>query len=268
MIIPDSAPRKNNWFEERRSLFVKNMLKEFYETLSRFRQLYEYYTKTQEINFAEIDRLVGKESSKGMLWSLKDRCHQLWREADPENEMNGCFLDWLVGSIFHEAMKLKENIYMLEYYGPLAEKMKRKNSGTTVKFCGIECQQFLERTRTEITREMENLGFLFGRANYLLRHLIIDQASNPLLVRFLFEHREVTENLWSETLENLFCDMYASQPEVGFCLAARSYKEGDWNDMAIKAYINVLQLNPDCEEALQGLLQLKPRDTKNGGKNF
>lgn len=265
MIIPDSARQKNTWFEERRSLFVKNMLKDFYETLSRFRALYEHYTKTGELSFAEIDRLVGKESSKGLLWSLKDRCHQLWREADPENEMNGCFLDWLVGSIFHEAMKLKENIYMLEYYGPLAEKMKRKDSVTPVKFCGIECQQFMERTRAEITSEMENLGFLFGRANYLLRHLIIDQAKNALLVRFLFEHHEVPENLWSETLENLFSDMYASQSEAGFCLAARSYTEGDWDEMAIKAYGKALQINPASREALQGLLHLNQKDRKSNG---
>lgn len=268
MLIPGSARKKNNWFEERRSLFVKNMLKEFYETMSRFRELYEHYTKTQEITFAEIDRLVGRESSKGLLWSLKDRCHQLWREADPESEMTGCLLDWLMGSIFHEAMKLKENIYMLEYYGPLADKMRQKNSAATVNFCGIECRQFLERTRTEITREMENLGFLFGRANYLLRNLIIEQAKNPLLVRFLFEHHDVAENLWSETLENLFSDMYASQPEAGFCLAARSYKEGDWEAMATKAYSKALQIKPDCDEALRGLFHLKQKDRKNDRKDF
>lgn len=257
MIEPSSVPRRNTWFEERRSLFVKNMFKEFYETISRFREIYEGYTGSQEISFEEIDRLVGRESRKGLLWSLKDRCHQLWRGADPEREMNGCLLDWLLGSIFHEAMKLKENIYMLEYYGPLAEKMKKKNAAETIKFCGIECQQFLERSRKEINQEMENLGFLFGRANYLMRNLVIDQAENYLLVRFLIEQSEVTENLWSESLEHLFTDMYPQGPAAGFCLAARSYLEGDWVDLAKKAYGKARELDPECREAGESLHRLK-----------
>lgn len=257
MNTPGLQPEKNSWFAERRHLFTKNMIKGFYETFSRFRTIYEHYTVGQKLDFGEIDHLVGSESKKGRLWQLKDRCHELWRDADPQFEFTGCLLDWVLGSIFHEAMKLKENIYMLEFYGPLAETMREKQQATSVMFCGEECRRFMDRTRTEIHRQVESLGFMFGRANFLLRSLLLEQSGNPLLARYLVEHPEVPEDLWSETLEALFSDMFPSGPEYGFCTAARSYQEGHWFHSAHEAYERALAINPACDEAKSRIYQLR-----------
>ena len=111
-----AANNKNKWFEKRRSLFVKKMIREFYETFIAFNTIYTHYISAQEVSFEHIDKLIGKESEKGLLWRLKDLCHQLWRNANPQEEINGRLLDWVMGSIFHEAMKLKESIYMFQFY--------------------------------------------------------------------------------------------------------------------------------------------------------
>ncbi|MGV1100858.1 hypothetical protein ACUUL3_15785 [Thiovibrio sp. JS02] len=245
---PEEPGRRNGWFEERRSLFLKNMFKGFSETFCRFRTLYGHYTANRAVSFAEIDHLVGTENRKGRLWDLKDRCHQLWRDADPQADLNGCLLDWLLGSIFHEAMKLKENSYMLQYYAPLAETMKDRHGGSA-KFCGVGCQRFMERTISEIEHQMESLGFMFGRANYLLRTMLLAQADNPILLRYLVENPEIPQELWSESLEDLLADMFPQGPEYGFCTAARSYQEGDWYAKAQATYLKALAINPDCHEA-------------------
>jgi len=245
---------KNKWFEERRSLFVKNMLKEFYDTFTVFGEIYTHYISYQEVSFEQIDKLIGKESEKGVLWRLKDRCHQLWRDANPEHEMSGRLLDWVMGSIFHETMKLKENIYMFQFYGPLAESMKKENS--TVKFCGVECQKFMERTYQEIQKQMENLGFMFGRANFLLRAMMPDQAHNDILVRYLIENEDIVDYLWNERLDALFDEMFAS-PEEGYCLAAKSYLEGQWYQQALETYSIALKKNPASKEALQNIESLR-----------
>ncbi len=259
MLTPPQADTDTNkWFSERRDLFVKNMTKGFYETFNRFTTLYQDYMAQGEVPFDSIDHLVGTETGKGRLWDLKDRCHALWRDADPKFEMNGCLLDWVLGSIFHEAMKLKENVYMLHYYGPMAESMREKDTASTVKFCGEECQRFMERTRYEISRQMENLGFMFGRANFLLRTMMNEQHTNCLLVRFLVENPDIPETLWGESLETLFSDMFIEGPEFGYCAAARSYREGDWFERAHGAYAKALALNPDCAEAQSRIHQLKP----------
>ena len=239
---------KNHWFAQRRDLFVKKMVQEFYDTFSCFLTTYEQYIADNKLSFEDIERLVGSETEKGFLWRLKDRCHQLWRDEDPKNDLNGCLFDWIIGSIFHEAMKLKENIYMSQYYGPLADEMRNNHTASTVKFCGVECKRFMEKTSSEMNRQVENLGFMFGRANYLLRTMITNHADNPILLRFLFENEPVPEQLWSESLNEIFADMFGA-PEKGFCETAKSYIQGQWHEKAVDAYKKALSINEKCEEA-------------------
>ena len=258
-MMPDNAgkPSRNPWFEERRHLFVKNMFKDFCTTYRLFLALAKNYAASHHLAFAEIDQLVGTETNKGHLWHLKDRCHDLWRDSDMQTDPSGSLLDWVIGSIFHEAMKLKENTYMLQYYGPLAEVMKQRSASHSVKFCGDECQRFMERTTEEIGRQMESLGFMFNRASLLVRGLVIEQAGNGLLIRHLLENPTLATELWAERLEELLAEMFPDGAEYGYCAAARSYLEGDWCREALSAYQKALAINPDCEEAQRQRYQLE-----------
>lgn len=245
---------KNRWFAERRDLFFKKMVQEFHETLTCYLSLYEQYLAEHTILFDDFEKLVGSEAEKGLLWLLKDRCHQLWRDEDPKQDLNGCLFDWVVGSIFHEAMKLKENIYMHQYYRPLAEEMRDRLSSSTVRFCGVECKQFTQRTAFEINRQMENLGFMFGRANYLLRTLMPNETENSILLRFLVENEAIVQGLWSEKVNDVFADMFGSVVE-GYCAAARSYNAGQWYEKALKTYKKALCENKNCAEAQKFIAQ-------------
>jgi len=252
------AASGNRWFAARRPLFVKNMVKEFAETFDRFRTIYEQYLTSGTLSFAEFARLVGTDSARGRLWVLKDHCHQLWRETDADREPDGCLLDWLLGSIFHEAMKLKENIYLLQHYGPLAEALRKQQAATPAEHRGgIEGRRFLERISGELEGQMESLAFLFGQANFLLRAMMAAQADNPLLLRFLLENPDLPQSLWAESLESLLTDMYPQGPEYGFCLAARSYEEGNWYAEALAAYDRALAINRDCAEALHNSCRMR-----------
>ena len=212
--------------------------------------------------FNEIDRLVGTESKKGCLWQLKDDCHQLWRNSDSSFELNGSLLDWIIGSLFHEAMKLKENIYLFEFYAPLVHDMKGVWRQEIQHFCGLECRRLMERISHEVDRQMESLGFMFGRVIYLLRTMLPSQAHNPLLLRYLIEHREVAGELWSESLDDIFSDMFHGAPEKGYCFAAQSYFDGNWYDKSLFAYQEALRVNALCDEAVQRTGQLEGILTK------
>ncbi len=254
---PAGSPSRNRWFEERRHLFVKNMFKGFGATLGCFLAIHEAYATSGRVAFADLDALVGSESHRGHLWLLKDRCHELWRDSDPKEDLSGSLLDWVIGSIFHEAMKLKENTYMLQYYGPLAEAMRKRSDAHSVKFCGDECQRFMARTRDEIGHQMESLSFMFQRASLLMRTLLIDQRENALLVRYLIENPGLVEQLWSEPLIRLLTDMFPEGADQAYCLAARSYRAGDWHQEAQAAYRQALTVNPACEEAHRHIHQLE-----------
>lgn len=250
-------PSRNHWFEERRHLFLKNMFKGFCETHGRFLAIYQAYAAGAGVPFADLDALVGTESNRGHLWLLKDRCHQLWRDSDPGRDLSGSLFDWVIGSIFHEAMKLKENSYMLQYYGPLAEAMQARSAGQSVRFCGDECQRFLTRTREEIGHQMESLGFMFTRALLILRAVVLGQTENALLVRHLVENPGVVEQLWHEPLACLLADMFPAGADQAYCVAARSYLAGDWHREAQAAYRQALAVNPACEEAHRHIHQLE-----------
>lgn len=246
----------NRWLAGRRDFFVTNMYKGFQQTLAAFRTLYRDYLGSGHVSFDKVDALVGSENRKGRLWRLKDECHTLWREVDPHRDLNGCLLDWVMGSLFHEAMKLKENIYLFQYYAPLVREMKTGWQKESRRFCGVECQCFMERISRETARQMENIGVMFGQANYLLRIMLPDQGRNRLLLRFLVEHEEMVPELWCESLDEIFGDMYPGRPETGYLLAAGSYMEGNWYGRAWRTYERALAVNNSCREALEATEEL------------
>ncbi len=57
------------------------------------------------------------DKGKSSLFRLKQMCHDLFRNG-VEVSYKEKFYDITVGYIFHEAMKLRECIYQLEYYKP------------------------------------------------------------------------------------------------------------------------------------------------------
>jgi hypothetical protein len=227
---------RDGWFAEKRSLWIRGLLKEFHGSYHSFLVLYAEYLASGRISFGAIEQLVGSENRRGPLWRLKDNCHRLWREVDLPEEMNGRLLDWVMGSLFHEAMKLKENAYISRYYRPLSEKMSVRPGTDPLLTYGREFERLMKGATDEISIQMENLGLLFGRANYLLRLLMNEQKENGLLLRYLLENEQVVVQLWSESLGSLFHDMFAGAPEQGYRTAAKSYQADHWEEQALTAF--------------------------------
>lgn len=248
-------PPVNRWFAQRRDFFIKNVFKDFHSIFLSFADMYEEYAKTNRIEFADIALLVGAEKDQG-LWLLKDRCHQLWRDDAPLPGQNGFFLDWVIGSLFHEAMKLKENSYMLNNYAPLAVEIKEQLTDK-MSISDIRCLHFMAGTRQEMNKQMENLGFLFNRGCYLLRIMLPGQAENMLLIRYLIENEHIADDLWSETVDAIFNDVFPGGPEQGYCMAGKNYLDGHWYEQALTAYSDALRINPKCDDALRRLSQAK-----------
>lgn len=215
-------------------------------------------------------RMVGTENEKGPLWNLKDLCHLVWPDANDEQDVSGSLLDWFIGSIFHETMKLKENIYLLDRYGPAAYRIQAgpqeseeiMHSGVlkyTVKWLGnmVDVQGLISRAAGDAVSQMEQVAFLLNHASYLLRLKISEMANNALIVRLLVEKEEMVRQLWSESVEDLFRDMFCGNVAEGFCSAGRSYLGSQWYTQALKMFQSVLEIDPDNDEAILRTAQLK-----------
>lgn len=243
----------NPWFDARRAWFTTGLLHLFLAVQRDYYHIHQLYLTTGEPSFAAVEHLVGNDNSPGRLWRLKDLCHTLWRDEDSASP-EGRLFDWIIGSLFHEAMKLKENLYLREHYQPLIDQRVTNDHGQAPPsparlFCATEGARLIARSAADITRQIDNLGLLLGQANYLLRCMLPHQTANGLLLRLLAEEENLTMELWGESPRELFADMFDGCPEKGYLAAAASFATSHWFERAAVAGQKALALRPDSSEA-------------------
>lgn len=287
-VSPDGKRiERTDWFAQRRNHFVRQVVDEFFHFVRSFQRLYGIYLDCRspqghacsDLLSVESDQargqiwnqlvqMIGKESDKGPIWQLKDLCHLVWPENDREQNGHGSLIDWLLGSVFHEAMKLKENIYLLNTYGPAAVRIKERSPGNRMQVLRptgpfpqlssmVDVEALIRRIAMDVVSQMEQIGFLLGQANFILRLMMPDLSANMLVVRLLVEEEELVQRLWGETLDELFVDMFFGNVAQGFCTAGRSYLSGQWYARALAMYERALESDSTCDEALAKVVQLR-----------
>jgi hypothetical protein len=276
-----------DWFSRRRDYFVREAICGVLHLATWFQEIYFQYHSTlvqqaaadkaapengtrrdARTTLAELfrhcDAMVGTELSNGPLWQLKDLCHRIWPHAVPGQPIHGVLFDWLIGSLFHECMKLKENLYLLHAYGA-----RTATVDTLVEQIGMARQEesaapplddirmLLVQIADDAARQLDRVGILFGEASYLLRLLLPDLVSNGLVVRLLAEEEQAVTALWGESLEELFASLCAGGAAIGFCLAGESFFQGQWFQQALQLYERALACDCNCQAALIRVAQLK-----------
>ena len=217
-----------------------------------FDGLYDTYKKSGSASFQELEIWIGTESNKGSLWNLKDNAHLLFRNDLSKLFFHEKVFDWTLGSIFHESMKLKEDIYLLEVYQK--EGIAFTQDANIPE--DVDAQELLEEYRRINTRaqesaneEIENLEYLFARGMEQLQKLIVHFKDDGLLIRFLAENENLYEKIYGQGSFKELCDtMYDRGLEDAYLQAGRNYREGGWYDEALAILKKALAINPDNED--------------------
>ncbi len=280
------AVRRRDWFTQRRDRFLRQLVDDFLRVYEDFVDLYTLALRAKlwekagpqaepmagdeplwDELWERLRAMVGSETDRGILWHLKDRCHQVWPQEDQQADDNGTLVDWMMASLFHEAMKLKENIYMLKRYGPAIHQMRGQESGMReINGPGtldprltrlVDLDQLFWRIRAEVPRQIDLLAQLFGQVCFLWRLMLPDLHANMLLLRLLIEREDQVTLVWGEKLEALVAAMFAGEAAAGFCAAGRSYQQGQWFEQAMAMYRRALTLDPDNDEARIKVVQLE-----------
>ena len=208
----------------------------------------------------QLTVMVGTEMDKGPIWMLKDLCQQIWPEGGREPFLEDSLIEWLISSIFHETVKLKEDVHILNSYASAAFWV---NDSAPVSRLSriIDRKGLIRRVAVDVMRQMEHLALLFGQTSNMLRTMLPALADNSLLVRFLVEREDMVEYLWSEELALVFSDMFSGKAAQGFCAAGKSYMSGQWYTRALIMYRRAVELDSRNVEAaakvdeLQRLIQ-------------
>lgn len=249
---------ENRWFEERKDLFFRNLIQSFLESKIFFDDLYQYYKKNDAIVFERMDFWVGTEIKKGPLWNLKDNSHNIFRKSESKINLSEYLFDWTLGSIFHEGMKLKEDVYQLEVYLPSTDKINTSEGAKEIEEVLEEYFTVIDKATRNLDAEMKSIKDLFSKAVERLKELLTNHAHNGLLIRFLLENKKLVEKaLGRNSLEEIISSLYPHQPECAYFTAGKSCLKGGWFKEAKEYFKKALEMNPTYNDATNYLKEVE-----------
>ncbi len=249
--------RSGVWLKQKKDLMIRNVLRDF----CKGRILFNKIKKKLDNNihsYPDMEELVGTDKEKGILWRLKDTCHTLWQDYDPQGHPEEFLLDWLIGALFHEAMKLKEDLYLLVRYKPAFEQA----ASTDRAFKMYEkCRDLFETAEKNVLHSSRKLHCMFDKAGDQLETVLKKEKLNPLLIRFFIQNKALIDKAWKSEgySENLLTAMFPEGLDKAYCIAGEGYMDGSWYAEARAAFEKALELNPKCVEASKGLKLLEKR---------
>jgi hypothetical protein len=248
---------RSQWLERRRDFFVRNVVRDFLRSMSFLFEIRDRHDG-ERISYERLEEWIGTKTHRGTLWLLKDRCHRLWNGMDSSEQSEAFLFDWMVGAIFHEAMKLKENVYLVERYQP-AYVLAMSSSRAGRQESSYE--EFFNQTLQEIDSGIEKLQYLFSQATDHLKCMILKERNNTLLLKFLLEVRTAKGEFLQKAIdiEELLDILFPEGLQEAYCVAGESYLEGSWYAEARMAFEEAVRIDTGCANAYTGLEILKKR---------
>jgi tetratricopeptide (TPR) repeat protein len=198
------------------------------------------------LKFPAVEALVDA-TEPSPLFDLKERCHSRFRynEGKALNEKEKLF-DLTIGSIFHEAMKLKENIYQLEVYRPRYFELEKRLYNPLSEREFLRFKKIISRAEQGVKEGMEDLNELFRDVKEQLVELIRKYARNQFLARFLLENKPLLEKVYGKrSLEKIFASMFRGGIDEAYWAAGNSYLESQYFDMAYPVFKKALRRHPE-----------------------
>lgn len=219
-----------------------------------FQEIFKKY-KEGRLRFSDIGVWVD-DKGKSPLYNLKEQCHSFFRyKGKKPIHKNEWLLDLVIGSIFHEAMKLRENIYQMEVYHPryLQYKLKAGKSAYEKDYLQ-QFERIILKTKQGVAEGMEETRSLFHDAMAQLIDLFKEDAKNTFLVRFLLENLTLLQKVYgSKKAKEIFDLMFKKGFLDAYQVAGQSYLQSEHYDLSSNYFLKALKMDPH-NHGLQFLL--------------
>lgn len=237
------------WVRDKAPDFARDVFRDFCFTSRKLEREFSNFDKTGHVDFAVIRDLLGLEMNKGLMWRLKDTAHHLFREYRG-GPVEGRFLDWGIGYVFHELMKLKEDAYQEQTYAPAFIYMAGTNMSDEMREISAELAPVLEQTHESITREITRIRYILRYCRRIFLIYLAAHSNNHFLARFIYKENELVREIFSGGYEEFIDRVYGGKPEKMYLLAAKSLREGGWFKEAEGAIKAAEQLCPEAENVI------------------
>ena len=238
------------WIRAKRPAFVRDVFRDFCLASRFLEQEFQSFDASRRLSFEAIRDLLGQEMNKGLLWRLKDTAHHLFRN-DTSDQLVGRFLDWGMGYIFHETIKLKEDAYQQANYGQWFRQLRGMLSGSEESDMTRDLYKVVDQTRESIEREIARIRFILAHCRRLFPLYLAEHRDNQLLARLLFEEERLIKEIFGQDFAYLLGSIYGSAPETLYVYASQSLRQGGWMREATRAVDAAVRLNADNPLVLQ-----------------
>jgi hypothetical protein len=250
------TPQVRTEFSRRvRNEKVASLFKRFLVARVAFDAIIEMFRSPEPMRFDPINIFVERT-----LFGLKEECHSLFRkEGRPVGDVLYVedLFDVLIGSIFHEMMKIKENCYILEAYGPTYRQMagiadRRIQVPVYERLFFRACKRIVERASTAVYDDIRAAEQLYQDATQHLLIMLPRFAHNGLVTRMLIENQQLVEMVYGEDgFKMVLMKMYNDRMSNAWLHAASSYHEAGNREAAVRYCEQSLAEDPTNLGALQ-----------------
>jgi len=219
-----------------------------------FQEIFEKH-KEGRLHFSDIGIWVD-DKGQSLLYNLKEQCHSLFRyQGKKPIHKNEWLLDLVIGSIFHEAMKLRENIYQMEVYQPKYLQYKSKVGKSDYEKDYLQLfERIILKARQGVAEGMEETRSLFQDAMAQLIDLFKEGAQNTFLVRFLLENLTLLQKVYgSKKAKEIFDLMFEKGFLDAYQVAGQSYLQSEHYDLSSNYFLMAQKMDPQ-NQGLQFLL--------------
>jgi tetratricopeptide (TPR) repeat protein len=210
-----------------------------------FQRIFEQYTRGV-LHFNEIGDWVD-DKGQSLLYNLKERVHAIFRyNRKGAIEKKEWLLDLAIGSIFHEAMKLRENLYQLEVYRPRYLEYKERIGKSAYEKDYLEqFEKIISRAEQGMVDGMEETRFLFRDARAQLFDFFKANRQSALLVRFLLTNQPLLHKVYGvKQVKEIFNVLFSNGYLGAYQVAARSYLQSGHYDLASLYFTKASKLDP------------------------
>lgn len=238
------------WIRAKHPEFIRDLFKFFCQSCEKLEEQFASFDEDGSVEFDILQDILGNEMNKGLLWRMKDTAHHVFRN-DPHSQLGGKFLDWAIGYIFHETIKLKEDAYQKQNYAPWFHTLYEGDLTDSEKDVTEQLFLVLNQTEESMRREIDRIRFIIAKCRQLLPYYLNRYSDNELLARYIFSENALVKAVFGEEYDGLVYAIYGEEPERMYVLASQSLRRGGWMEQASEAMEQALKQNPSSKLALQ-----------------
>lgn len=230
---------------------ILEIIRDYLYSYINFQSFYEKYKKGTLTFDNDVERFINDKDTSLPLYSLKQSCHMFFRYPDEEKISDEEKLfDLAIGSIFHEAMKIRENLYMLQVYKPRFMQIRSdKATSDYERHLLREFKKMGIRTERRLAESMSEVRRLFKETLKQLTGFLPRYKDNPVLIRFLLRNKDLLQQAFGERKGlKIISDLFPGGLGEAYDVEGRSYLRSEHYDLAADFFRQALRYRPEDHE--------------------